>query len=199
MNLTEKQLQIYHYIEQYIEKKGIPPLYREIQGHFGFKSIYSVQKHLAQLEAKGVIRIFEKGRKRSIILDDEGKDSVTIPLAGTVAAGEPIEAIEQQDRIEVPKEMIRGGDYFGLRVKGSSMIDDGILDGDVIILRKQSTARNGETVVALVDGNATLKKFYRKGDKIELQPANRTMSTIIVHGGDFSIQGIVVGLNRRYE
>ncbi len=168
-------------------------------GHFGFKSIYSVQKHLAQLEAKGVIRIFEKGRKRSIILDDEGKDSVTIPLAGTVAAGEPIEAIEQQDRIEVPKEMIRGGDYFGLRVKGSSMIDDGILDGDVIILRKQSTARNGETVVALVDGNATLKKFYRKGDKIELQPANRTMSTIIVHGGDFSIQGIVVGLNRRYE
>jgi repressor LexA len=123
-----------------------------------------------------------------------------LPMAGIVAAGEPIEPIPQVDQVEVPPSMVRGGENFALRVKGESMRDEGILPGDLVIVHKQETARNGQTVVALVNNEATVKKLYRKAGRTELHPANVTMSPIIVRPDDeFRIEGIVVGLIRHCE
>lgn len=124
-------------------------------------------------------------------------NSSHIPLAGVVAAGEPIEPIPQTERVEVPKSMVGRGETFALRVKGTSMRDDGILPGDVVVVQKQSTARNGETVIALVNGEATIKTYHRKARTIELHPANDTMKPIVVKDNDvFHIEGIVVGVIR---
>ena len=199
MNLTEKQRGVYRFIRRYIETQGISPTYDEIRQHFGFRSFQSVQKHLAQLERKGAIRIPERNRSRMISLVEHGGSTVVLPLAGLVAAGNPIEAIEQQEHIDVPEEMLGSGEYFALKVRGDSMIDEGIVEGDTIVVRKQNTAANGQTVVALVEGAATVKKFYRKKDEIELRPANASMASIFVREGEFTIQGVVVGLLRRYR
>jgi repressor LexA len=199
MNLTEKQHSVYRFIRRYIETHGIAPTYDEIRHHFGFRSFQSVQKHLAQLERKGAIRIPERNRSRMISLVEHGGSTVVLPLAGVVAAGNPIEAIEQQEHIDVPEEMLGSGEYFALKVRGDSMIDEGIVEGDTIVVRKQNTAANGQTVVALVEGAATVKKFYRKKDRVELRPANASMSSIFVSEGAFTIQGVVVGLLRRYR
>ena len=199
MNLTERQQAVYRYLREYIEARGISPTYDEIRRHFGFRSFRSVQKHLAQLERKGYIRIPERNRSRMITLVEHGGRSMVLKLAGVVAAGSPIEAVEQYESVDVPEEMLGSGEYFGLKVRGNSMIDEGIVEGDTIIVQKQSTAQNGQTVVALVDGEATVKKFFRRKDGVELRPANATMSSIFVRDGEFTIQGVVVGLLRRYR
>lgn len=199
MNLTEKQRGVYRYLREYIEAEGLSPTYDEIRRHFGFQSFQSVQKHLAQLERKGYIRIPERNRSRMITLVEHGGSTVVLQLAGVVAAGSPIEAIEQQENIDVPEEMLGSGDYFALKVRGNSMVDEGIVDGDTIVVRRQATAENGQTVVALVEGEATVKKFFRKQDGVELRPANPSMSSIFVREGEFAIQGVVVGLLRRYR
>jgi repressor LexA len=199
MNLTEKQQAVYRYLRRYIETRGTSPTYDEIRRHFGFSSFQSVQKHLAQLERKGYIRIPERNRSRMITLVEHGGRSVVLPMAGLVAAGSPIEAIEQYESVDVPEEMLGSGEYFGLKVRGNSMVDEGIVDGDTIIVQRQQTARNGQTVVALVEGEATVKKFYRRGGGVELRPANAAMEPIFVRDGDFKIQGVVVGLLRKYR
>jgi repressor LexA len=199
MNLTEKQQNVYRYLKQYIETKKIPPSYDEIRRHFGFQSFQSVQKHLKQLERKGHIRMPGKNQKRGLALVEHGGSTVILQLAGTVAAGSPIEPIEQQDTIEVPEEMLRSGEYFALKVKGNSMIEEGIFDGDTIVVRKQSTAENGQTVVALIEDEATVKKFFRRRNEIELRPANPAMQSIFVRQGKLTLQGVVVGLMRRYR
>ena len=199
MNLTEKQQAVYTYLRRYIEARGFSPTYDEVRRHFGFRSFQSVQKHLAQLERKGYIRIPERNRSRMITLVEHGGSTMVLPLAGIVAAGNPIEAIEQQETIDVPEEMLGAGDYFALKVRGNSMIDEGIVDGDTIVVRKQQTAENGQTVVALVENEATVKKFFRVKDGVELRPANVSMSSIFVKEGEFVIQGVVVGLLRRYR
>ncbi|MFC1569689.1 transcriptional repressor LexA [bacterium] len=197
--LTEKQQAVYRYLQQYIEARGFAPSYDEIRQHFGFQSFQSVQKHLKQLERKGYIRTGNKNQKRAIGLIEHGGSTVVLPMAGMVAAGSPIEPVEQQETVDVPEEMLGAGEYFALKITGSSMIEEGIFDGDTIVVRRQITAENGQTVVALVNGEATVKKYYRKGGKIELRPANATMTSIIVMQGEFTIQGVVVGLMRRYH
>ena len=123
--------------------------------------------------------------------------SSQVPMAGVVAAGEPIEAIPQTERVDVPKSMVGRGDTFALRVKGNSMRDDGILPGDIVVVQKQTTARNGETVIALVNGEATIKIYHRKASTIELHPANDMMQPIVVQETDtFRIEGLVVGVIR---
>ena len=199
MNLTEKQQAVYAYLRQYIRRRGTSPTYDEIRQHFGFQSFQSVQKHLAQLERKGYIRIPERNRSRMISLVEHGGATVVLPLAGVVAAGSPIEAVEQLETVDVPEEMLGSGEYFALKVRGRSMVDEGIMDGDTIVVRKQSTAANGQTVVALVNGDATVKKYYRIKDSVELRPANASMRPIFVREGDFAIQGVVVGLLRKYR
>lgn len=126
--------------------------------------------------------------------------TVEVPMAGMVAAGLPIEPVPQSEWVEVPPSMLRGGDTFALRVKGESMKDDGILSGDLVIVRKQATARNGQTVVAIVNREATVKVFHRKEEHIELRPANASMSPIVVQAKDeFRIEGIVIGVIRHCE
>jgi repressor LexA len=200
MNLTQKQQAVYRFIREYMEARSMSPSYDEIRRHFGFRSFQSVQKHLRQLEKRGAIRIPGSNQKRAIRLVEHGGGTVWLPLLGSVAAGVPIEAIEQQETVDVPEEMLGSGEFFALRVKGNSMVDEGILDGDTIVVRKQAVAENGQTVVALVgNGEATVKKFFRTPDGVRLNPANPSMSPIVVRDGEFVIRGVVVGLMRRYR
>jgi len=199
VNLTEKQRAVYLYIQRYMESGETAPSYDEIRRHFGFQSFQSVQKYLKQLERKGYIRTGGKNQKRAITLVAHGGNTVILPMAGIVAAGRPIEPVEQQDGVDVPEDMLGSGEYFALKVSGNSMIGEGIFDGDTIVVRRQATAENGQTVVALIEGEATVKKYYRRKEVAELRPANPAMQPILVREGEFVIQGVVVGLMRRYR
>jgi repressor LexA len=199
MSLTEKQQAVYAFIRQYMENTDRAPSYDEIRRYFGFASFQSVQKHLKQLERKGVLRLPGKNQKRAMTLVELGGKTVMLSLAGVVAAGMPIEAVEAPEIVGVPEDMLGSGDYFALRVSGQSMIEEGIFDGDTIVVKSQARADNGQTVVALVDGDATVKKYYRWSDGIELRPANPDMESIFVHEGEFRIRGVVVGLMRKYR
>jgi len=199
MNLTQKQQAVYAFIRQYMENTDRAPSYDEIRQYFGFASFQSVQKYLKQLERKGFVRMPEKNQKRALTLTALGGKTVLLPLSGVVAAGLPLEAVEAPEAVGVPEDMLGSGDYFALRVRGQSMIEEGIFDGDTIVVRSQARAENGQTVVALVDGDATVKKYYRWQDGVELRPGNPEMDSIFVREGEFRIRGVVVGLMRKYR
>ena len=201
MKLTEKQRSFLGYISQYMEDWGTSPSFEEICANFGFRSYNTVTTYLKLLERKGYIRLpREKNRKRAIeVLSPVETRRFEFPLLGRVAAGKPIEAVEDVDTMEVPPSMIGSGDYFVLQVKGDSMQDDGILEGDFLIVRKQPGAENGETVVALINNEATVKKYYKGKDQVELRPAHRGMAPIIVEEGDLRIEGKVMGVMRKYK
>jgi repressor LexA len=198
VDLTPKQQKILQYLREYRAAKGLAPTQWEIARRFRLKSLGSVQDYLQALEDKGHLSRTWNGR-RALRLNEQGTPAVRILLAGRVAAGRPIEAVEQSEEIEVPASLLRGGENFALEVRGDSMVDDGIHDGDVVIVRKQETAKKGETIVAMMDGEATVKKYYPKRSSIELHPANPSYHTIVVDPEqDFSIAGVVVGLLRKY-
>ncbi|MBW1667314.1 MAG: transcriptional repressor LexA [Deltaproteobacteria bacterium] len=201
MKLTEKQKRFLEYISRYMEEWGQAPSFEEICSHFGFASYNTVTTYLKILERKGYIRLpGKKNRKRAIeLISPVETRRFEFPLLGRVAGGKPIEAIQDVGVIEVPPSMIGHGDHFVLQVKGDSMREDGILDGDFIVVRKQVTAENGETVVALIGNEATVKKYYKKKDYVELRPAHKEMEPIIVKEGDLRIQGRVVGVIRHYK
>ncbi|MGD8388235.1 MAG: transcriptional repressor LexA [Desulfobacteraceae bacterium] len=201
MRLTEKQKAFLTYLSRYMEEWGQSPSFEEIRDHFGFRSYNTVSTYLEHLERKGYIRRpREKNQKRAIqVLRPMETRRFELPLLGRVAAGRPIEAVEDPDVIEVPPSMQGRGDHFVLRVEGDSMRDDGILDGDYVVVRRQAEAENGETVVALVDNEATVKKLYRAGDSVELRPAHEGMPSIFVRKGDLRIEGKVVGVVRHYK
>jgi len=201
MKLTEKQQAFLGYISRYMEDWGRSPSFEEICAHFGFRSYNTVTTYLKILERKGYVRLpREKNQKRAIeVLSPVETRRFEFPLLGRVAAGKPIEAVEDVDTIEVPPSMVGGGDYFVLQVFGDSMQEDGILEGDFLIVRKQSTAENGETVVALINNEATVKKYYRQQDHVELRPAHSGMASIIVLEGDLRIEGKVMGVMRKYK
>ncbi|MFO8088666.1 MAG: transcriptional repressor LexA [Desulfatiglandaceae bacterium] len=198
MKLTEKQRAFLAYISGYIEEWGTAPTYDEICGHFGFSSYNTVTGYLRILERKGYISLpREKSRKRAMkVLRPMESRRFECPLLGKVAAGKPIEAVEDIRAVEVPPAMTDRGEHFVLRVEGDSMIEDGILDGDYIVVRKQSVAENGETVVALVHNEATVKRYYRREDQVELRPAHEGMKSIIVRDDSLHIEGKVVGVLR---
>ncbi len=203
MSLTKKQKQILDYIEEFVKEFGYAPSYREIGEHFGLTSPATIFQHIKSLEDKGYIKV-KTGEARSIEIIEDGTISynertIELPLAGLITAGEPIEAIEESETISIPSEMKPIGECFALLVKGESMIEEGIHDGDYVIVEKKNTAKNGDTVVALIDDQfATLKKFYKEKGYIRLQPANKTMKPIKVKG-DLKVQGKVVGLIRKYK
>jgi repressor LexA len=201
MKLTEKQKTFLAYIARHFEEWGQSPSFEEIRAHFGFNSYNTVTTYLKVLERKGYIRLpREKNRKRAIeVISPVETKRFEFPLLGRVAGGKPIEAVEVADAIEVPPSMIGQGDHFVLQVKGNSMKEEGILDGDYIVVRKQPTAENGETVVALINNEATVKKYYRTNDHVELRPAHTGMEPIIVKKGDLRIEGKVVGVMRNYK
>jgi repressor LexA len=200
MYLTEKQKKIFQFIESYITTHDIAPAYKEIKDHFGFKSISTVFDHIQTLEKKGYITKGGLNQKRAIQIVNFGKKSVTIPLVATVAAGSPLEVYEIREYIDVPEEMLSSGENVALKVKGDSMIDSGVYDGDIVIVKRQSTAENGQIVVALVDGAATIKRIYFHEDKIELRASNPSVGPIfITNKQDIQIFGILVGLYRTFN
>jgi repressor LexA len=203
--LTKRQKQILDHIQGFIAEHHYAPSLTEIAKHFGLSSPATVHEHLKGLEEKGYI---QRGwnRKRSLTLLDPKaqepavEESIEVPLLGQIAAGEPIEAILDEETVAVPNAMIRPGRrHYALKVRGSSMIDDHILDGDLVIIQTTATAENGQTVVALVDGAAaTLKRYYREGPQIRLQPANEEMAPIYINEENLNVQGVVVGLMRAF-
>lgn len=200
MNLTPKQREVLDYISEYRERKGFAPSQNEIAKHFGFKSLGTVQNYLVRLERAGAINKTWNGKRALSVVDETPTASpvVEIELAGRVAAGRPIEAVTAHEKIEVPPSLLRSGEHFALKVMGQSMIGDGILDGDFVIVRKQRTANNGQTVVALIDNEATVKRLNRKGERVQLLAANPEFPTIEVSSEhDFKIEGIVVGVIRK--
>ena len=201
MKLTEKQKEFLGFISGYIHDWSKPPSFEEICSHFGFTSYNTVTTYLKTLERKGYVRLPDrKNLKRAIeVISPVETRRFEFPLLGRVAAGKPIEAVETVDVIEVPPSMVGQGDHFVLQVQGDSMQEDGILDGDFIIVRKQPAAENGETVVALINNEATVKKYYRREETVELRPAHSGMAPILVQQGDLQIQGKVVGVMRQYK
>src|SRR5215470_14950834 len=197
--LTEKQRAVYDFLREYIGRRGIAPSYEEIRKAFRFASYNSVQKHLKRLEEKGVRRSPWKNRKRALELIEPATTAVVLPLLGRVAAGRPIEAIANPESLEVPEMLMRGEDNFALRVVGDSMVEEGIRDGDIVVVKRQRDAENGQTIVALIGDDATIKQFHRRGGRVELRPANARMTSIVIDEGDLQIQGIVVGLIRKFH
>lgn len=201
--LTKKQKLVLNYIETFVQENGYTPSYREIAKGLGLSSPSTVHRHIQTLCEKGIINTGDDGAARSIELIETEEIlpmSVMLPLAGIITAGEPIEAIEENEALAVPSDLIvRPGNSYVLKVKGRSMIEDGIFDGDYVIIERNPSPKNGDIVVALLDNAyATLKRFYREVDHIRLQPANSTMEPIIVKG-DVNIQGIVRGVIRKFQ
>jgi len=202
MPVTRRQREILDFISTHIESKGYAPSFEEIARQFGFQSLATVHEHLTNLERKGYIRRAHNESRAIEIVPPKGQTGATeLPLLGLVAAGAPIEAISGDDAIAVPDELIpRRGRSYVLKVRGNSMIDEHIKDGDFIVVHERNAADNGQTVVALVHGhNATVKKFYREpGGWIRLEPANPAMTPLRVNERDILVQGIVVGVIRKY-
>jgi len=200
--LTERQRDVLGFISGRIEADGVAPTLQEIADAFGFRSTASAQKHVAHLERKGFLQR-EKHQKRGLVLPQTPATSVAaaaeLPLYGVVAAGAPIESIPDDEQIFVPADFLRAGDHYVLRVRGDSMIGDGVHDGDLVVIQRAESAPDGEMVVALVGDEVTLKRIYREGTStVRLQPANPTLPTMIAAAAEVQVQGIVVGLLRRY-
>jgi repressor LexA len=201
MPVTARQRQVYEFISRYIEVNNQPPTIADIGKHFKMGSSASVHSILQALEQEGLIRrIPHVSRGIELIKQETNEEDSELPLLGLVAAGQPIEAVLTHQTVSVPRDMIGRGRMFALRVRGDSMIDENIQDGDVIIVNSQQTAENGQMVVALIDGNyATVKKFYREPDFIRLEPANPQFKPIFIKTPErLQIQGVVRGLIRKY-
>jgi repressor LexA len=198
--LTKRQREILDYLNDFISKHGYAPSLEEIGKRFNLSSLATVHKHLTNLQEKGFIkRAWNRSRSVELLQTRSGGRALELPLLGFVAAGAPIEAVAGNESISVPEEMVGRRDTYVLRVRGSSMIDEQIRDGDFVIVEDRKTADNGEMVIALLNGSdATLKKFYRENGRIRLQPANPTMEPIMVPADHVQIQGVVVGVLRKY-
>jgi repressor LexA len=204
-SLTEKQQEIYQFIKDYIQDKGYPPAIRDIGKHFKIVSPNGVMCHLKALQKKGFIQRDVKdadkgqgGKARSITIPGEVRGGFSLPLLGMVAAGKTLETTQENDRLEL-KDLFGGEELYALKVRGTSMIESQIADGDYVVIKKQEQADNGQKVVAMVDKAMTLKKFYKKKDQITLQPCNNTMDPIQVDPSKHNVQilGLLVGVIRR--
>lgn len=194
--LTKRQKEVFDYLSGYIDDNGYAPSYREIADHFGFSSVASVTDHIQALKDKGALES-EFNAARSIQLTPQFEElTFEVPLLGSIAAGYPIEAIRTRETLSIPRDMT-GPNTFALKVHGDSMIDEGILDGDYVVVEKIANPRNGDVVVALIDNNnVTLKKFYKEKNRIRLQPANAKYGAI--YATNPTIQGKVKGVIRRF-
>ncbi len=202
MALTRRQKEMLDYIGGYIRENGFAPSFEEIAESFGYTSLATVHEHVSNLERKGYIRkAYNQSRSIEVVRGTALPGAVELLLLGEVAAGLPIEAIEDRETVLVPPDLLRkGGENYVLRVTGDSMIEEQIRDGDYIIVNSRPTANDGEMVVALIGGEAaTVKKLYREsGGKIRLQPANEALKPMYFDADQVTIQGVVVGVIRRY-
>lgn len=199
--LSKRQKEIYDFITNFIEIYDYSPSLEEIAHHFKLSAVSTVHHHVQQLISKGYLKNrFQSNRSLEIVSSSPSPVAICVPLVGTIAAGLPIEAIEQEETIELPPSLVGRGDTYVLKVQGNSMIGEHIRDGDYVVVEPRNTANNGETVVALLNGTeATLKKFYHeKGGQIRLQPANPTMVPIYCDSKDLIIQGVVIAILRKF-
>jgi repressor LexA len=201
MALTRRQRQVLDVIREFIDKNGYSPSLEEIGTALNLSSVATVHKHVSHLVQKGFVRrAWNQNRSIELVSDRDSTGSIPLRLSGTIAAGQPLEAVETTEAIGVPADMVRDANRaFVLRVQGDSMIDEQIRDGDFVVVERQDVASDGDTVVALIDGGeATLKRFFRDGAEVRLQPANPTMQAIIVPADKLQVQGVVVGVIRKY-
>ena len=206
--LTRRQREIFDFISGFVEEQGYSPSLEEVAAAFGLSSVATVHKHVKHLVDKGYLRkAWNRSRSVEPVPSEDvsaAPPSVHVPILGTVAAGRPIEAIEPDaavaEQLAIPPEMIdERKDNYVLRVRGDSMIEDQICDGDLVVIEGRREARNGETVVALVEGaEATLKRFYRSGPQVKLVPANSSMQPMEYHASQVEIRGVVRGLIRNF-
>lgn len=206
MALTRRQRDVLHFIARFLDERGHCPSYEEIGEGLGLSSLATVHKHICTLEAKGYLRRGEH-QSRSLELSQkflrerkQAKERFgSLPLLGRIAAGRPVEAVENPETLSL-SDFTGNKDVFVLQVSGDSMIEEHILEGDYILVEKTETVRNGEIVVALVDGqDATLKRLYRQGAQVRLQPANSQMEPILMPAEAVRVQGRVIGVLRRYN
>jgi repressor LexA len=206
MAITRRQRQVYDFISDFVQRNGYSPSFEEIGEGLRLSSLATVHKHISNLEKKGLLTR-DYNRSRSIdLLPPKGRlkqamsinTTMVLPLLGRIAAGQPIEAVENPETISLA-DFVRSKEVFVLEVRGDSMQDEHILNGDYVLVERVKTAHNGDIVVALVEGtDATLKRFYREGDNIRLQPSNAKMQPIIVPAAAVEIQGRVIGVLRKY-
>ena len=198
--LTKRQREILDYLNEFIEQHGYAPSLEEIGRRFGLSSLATVHKHLTNLQDKGFIRrAWNRSRSVELVPTRMGGRALDLPLLGYVAAGAPIEAVVSNETVTVPEDLVGTRDTYALRVRGNSMIDEQIRDGDLVVVEDRQTARNGEMVIALLEGaEVTLKTFYRENGHIRLQPANDAVAPIIMRADKVQVQGVVVGVMRRY-
>jgi repressor LexA len=201
VTLTKRQREIFDFIEETIGDHGYAPTLEEIGTHFGLRSMATVHKHVSNLESKGLIRRrWNHSRAIELVEKRRRPRAVELPLLGRVAAGQPIEAIEGNDSIEVPESLVRRRNTYALQVTGDSMINEGILDGDYILVEERPQPNNGDMVVASIDDEVTVKRFYRQSDgAVRLEPANPAYSPIIVRDRDLQIRGVVAAVMRKYH
>ena len=197
--LTRRQREILDYLAEFIEHHGYSPSLEEVGRRFGLSSLATVHKHLTNLQEKGFIkRAWNRSRSVELVPTGGGR-AIEIPLQGYVAAGDPIEAVVSPENVAVPESLTGTRTTYALRVRGQSMIDEQIRDGDIVIVEDRKTAENGEMVIALLDASeATLKTLHREKGRIRLQPANPAMRPIVVDADRVQVQGVVIGLMRRY-
>ncbi len=206
--LTKRQREIIDFIRDFQTERGYAPSLEEIAAHLGLSAVSTVHEHVTNLAGKGVLR---RGWNRARSIEPlagadaagaplVGTETVEVPLAGTVAAGEPIEAIEIPESITLPREFAGRSETFALRVKGDSMMGDGILDGDLIVVERRRRLENGAMAVVLLGGaEATVKRFYHEGERVRLRPSNPAMEDIVLPAAEVEVRGVVVGLFRRYR
>jgi len=204
MAITKRQRQVYDFLHDFIQRNGYSPSFEEIGDGLGLSSLATVHKHVSNLEKKGLLKR-DYNRSRSIdvlpvrgIFKRQPSKELALPLMGRIAAGQPIEAVENPETISLG-DITRSKDVFVLQVKGESMKDEHIVDGDYVLVEKTNNARDGEIVVALVEGtDATLKRLFREGVNIRLQPSNTAMKPIVVPAKSVALQGRVIGVLRKY-
>lgn len=202
MPLTKRQREILDFLSSYSSRHGYAPSFEEIAEQFNYNSLATVHEHLSNLERKGYIkRSYNESRAIEILPSERLTRSIELPVLGLVAAGLPIEAFDTAETIAVPDDFVRrSGNHYVLKVRGSSMIEDQIRDGDFVVVHDRPTADNGEMVIAMLDdAGATVKRYYRERDgRIRLQPSNETMAPMYVDESQVQVRGIVVGVLRRY-
>ena len=199
MPLTKRQKDILDYLKDFLHRHGYSPTLAEIANHFSLASLNGVYKHLRALEERGFIRRLSNQSRSIQVLETSLSRQVVLPLLGYIAAGQLVEPVADVEEISVPESFLTRGKNYVLRVRGDSMIDEHIQDGDYVVIEQREEARNGETVIALIDGeSSTLKKFYREGNRIRLQPANPDLTPLYVDEAQLQVQGVVVGVMRRY-
>jgi repressor LexA len=209
MALTRRQKEVYDFLAGFVEKHGYSPSFEEIGEGLGLSSLATVHKHVSNLEEKGLLKrdynrsrsidvLKPRGRMRQMLSETTVPSEMTLPLLGRIAAGRPVEALENPESISLT-DFTRSKDVYVLQVSGESMQDEHIVNGDYVLVEKTNISRDGEIVVALVNGSdATLKRIYFEGDKIRLQPSNAAMQPIIVPAASVQIQGRVIGVLRKY-